>query len=59
MISLTFLSLALSLIGLLVFEWYEETLWFVLGVGKALLDNNLSRLFVCNDFLGLPFLREK
>ena len=31
MISLVFFSLALSLIGLLVFEWYEETLWFVLG----------------------------
>lgn len=31
-ISLTFMSLCLSLIGVLVFNWAEHTIWFVVGV---------------------------
>ena len=38
MVSLTAITMMLALLGILVFRWQENTIWFVVGVGKYLSD---------------------
>ena len=47
MVSLTAITLMLALLGTLVFRWQENTIWFVVGVGKYL----PKRLISFVDFL--------
>jgi hypothetical protein len=36
-IGLCAITLAVTILGTLVFSWAEHTIWFVLGVGKSII----------------------